>query len=199
MPQTTTVVQNGIAAEGSERTSVTRQLSTTGRRRVARDATLDYEQLQGKHHLVGHQGHQRGEGRMGLERNVHEYEERPDRPDGVSCLSCLTVIGGVIALIIGLVVLAVPADQIKPGAEGLRSFGALLIFGGAGLSFAVAWGLWSLRTWAWYLTLTLEVLGICLSAIQLLSGSNTLAAMLVAGIVIYYLYRPHVRAAFGLD
>jgi hypothetical protein len=133
---------------------------------------------------------------MGIERGSPGNAERPD---GVSCLSCLTVIGGALSLILGLVLLGIPADQIKPGAEGLRNFGVLIVFVGAGLSFAVAWGLCSLKKWAWYVSLILEVLGIGLSAIQLLSGTNTVAEMIVAGIVIYYLYRPHVREAFSLD
>lgn len=136
---------------------------------------------------------------MGFEPSDRSFAPPAERPDGVSCLSCLTVIGGVIGLMIGLFLLAIPADQLQPGAEGLRNFGVLLILAGAGLSFAVAWGLWSLKKWAWYLSLILEVLGIGLSAIQLLSGTNTLAEILVAGIVIYYLNRPHVREAFNLD
>ena len=117
----------------------------------------------------------------------------------MSCLASLTAIGGIIVLLIGLMLLAIPADQIQPGAEGLVGLSALLILAGAGLSFAVAWGLWSLKKWAWYVSLTLEVLGIGLYAIQLLSGTNTLAEIIVSGIVVYYLYRPHVRQAFDLD
>jgi phosphatidylserine synthase len=128
-----------------------------------------------------------------------QYTGPPDRPPGVSCLASLTAIGGIIVLLIGLMLLAIPADQIQPGAEGLVGLSALLILAGAGLSFAVAWGLWSLKKWAWYVSLTLEVLGIGLYAIQLLSGTNTLAEIIVSGIVVYYLYRPHVRQAFDLD
>jgi hypothetical protein len=128
----------------------------------------------------------------------YEYEVRPDRPAGVSFLSCLTVIGGLLALLVGLMLLAIPADQIEPGAQGLLTLTAILTFGGAALSFAVAWGLWGLKKWAWYVSLALEVLGIGLSAIELLSGTNTVAEIIVAGIVIYYLYRPNVREAFDL-
>jgi hypothetical protein len=128
-----------------------------------------------------------------------QYTVRPDRPVGVTCLSCLSAVGGGLALIIGLMLLAIPSDQIEPGAQGLISLSALLVFAVAGISFAAARGLWFLQKWAWYLSLAMEVLGIGLSAIQLLSGTNTLAEIIVAGIVVYYLYRRNVREAFGLD
>jgi hypothetical protein len=53
-------------------------------------------------------------------------------------------------------------------------------------------------SWAWTLTVVLSVISIVLNAVSLVSGNfGGIINIIISGIVLYYLYRPHVKAYFG--
>jgi hypothetical protein len=56
-----------------------------------------------------------------------------------------------------------------------------------------------LKPWAWMLGIVLEVAGIVVDILEFRSAtaSSTIVGIVIAGIIIYYLYQPHVRRAFG--
>ena len=65
-------------------------------------------------------------------------------------------------------------------------------------SFVVAYGLLKGLGWAWTVTLILEIISIVLNAISIATGNiGAIISIIISGIILYYLYRPHVKAYFG--
>ena len=66
-------------------------------------------------------------------------------------------------------------------------------------SFVVAYGLWTGKEWAWLVALILSGLGVLLSLVSIATGLGvgSIVSLVIDGIIIYYLTRPHVRACFG--
>ena len=75
--------------------------------------------------------------------------------------------------------------------------GAILI-GLAIFSFVVAWGLLKGREWAWTATVVLSVISIVFGVVSLVAGNwLSIINIIISGVIIYYMYRPHVKAYFG--
>lgn len=82
------------------------------------------------------------------------------------------------------------------GGAGIAVGGILIILGI--ISFIVAWGLLKGKGWAWSLTLILSVISIIIGIVSMAAGNfGSIINIIIAGIIIYYLYRPHVKAFFG--
>jgi uncharacterized membrane protein HdeD (DUF308 family) len=111
-------------------------------------------------------------------------ESQKDRPLGVTIIAILTIIGGILFLFSGLVLLIIGIGII------------LLALGIA--YFVMAYGLWNGRGWAWTITLILSVIGIIIAIVSTAAGNvATIINVIIYAIVIYYLYRPNVKAFFG--
>jgi len=96
------------------------------------------------------------------------------RPLGVTILAILTVISG-----IGFLVSII-----------------LVPLGIANL--VMAYGLWKGKRWAWTITLVLSFIGIALGLASIATGNIvSIWPVIINAIVIYYLYRPNVKAFFG--
>jgi uncharacterized membrane protein HdeD (DUF308 family) len=106
------------------------------------------------------------------------------RPLGVTIIAILTAIGGIIFLLSGLVLLIV-------------GIGIVLL--ALGIAYLVmAYGLWRGKGWAWTITLILSVIGIIVGIVSIAAGNvGAIVSVIIQGIVIYYLYRPNVKAFFG--
>ena len=66
------------------------------------------------------------------------------------------------------------------------------------VSFFVAYGLLKGRGWAWTVTVILSIISIALNAISIAAGNLTsIISIIISGIILYYLYRPHVKAYIG--
>lgn len=122
------------------------------------------------------------------------------RPTGVTIIAVLAAIGGVFGLLAALVLLA---GGTVGGATGLGGFlfvAGLLVLAYAVLSLVIAYGFWTLQPWAWPLGIGVQVLGIVQALLQFMNDPNQLFNMVVsiaiAAVIIWYLYQPHVRAAF---
>ena len=72
--------------------------------------------------------------------------------------------------------------------------GILTILGGLCL-FTFAVGAWKLKPWAWGLGIAIMVVAPILDLAAV--GLSAVGSIVVAGLIVYYLFRPHVRAAFG--
>ena len=82
------------------------------------------------------------------------------------------------------------------GAVGIALGGVIIALGI--FSFIVAYGLWKGLGWAWTLTIVLSVISIALNAVSLASGNfGGIINVIISAVVLYYLYRPHVKAYFG--
>jgi hypothetical protein len=133
------------------------------------------------------------------------------RPTGVTIIAILNIIGGIIMLVAGLVLVAagsiLPSLSMSNGElSGMPSFligaaaiaiGIIMIILGI-VSFIVAYGLLKGMGWAWTLTVVLSIITIVLNAISIASGNfGGVISMIISAIVLYYLYRPHVKSFFG--
>lgn len=149
--------------------------------------------------------------------------EKKHRPLGVTIIDILTIIGGLVFVGSGITAVTfIPfllshvqvskinttssgngaaltsAMQISPRlayvAEGIGV--ALIALGLA--YFVMAYGLWKGKGWAWTITIVLSFIGIGLGAGSLVTGNITAVIHLVInGVIIYYLYRRHVKVFFG--
>ena len=113
-----------------------------------------------------------------------------NRPLGVTIIAILAVLGGIGSLLSGFTILVVIPIL------GLVLGGILIIIGLA--YFAVAYGLWKGQSWAWSITLIISIIGIIVGLGSIIVGNvGAILHVIVNIIVIYYLYRPNVRAYFG--
>ncbi len=74
--------------------------------------------------------------------------------------------------------------------------GAAFIALGAAYFF-VAWGLLTGKSWAWTITLILTVIDIAMGLISIIANPASIIGLIINGIILYYLFRPHVKAYFG--
>ena len=95
------------------------------------------------------------------------------------------------------------AEEVAPiGIPEYFIIGIILI-GFVGLSV----GLWKLRNWARRVAIGIYVVASISSVIQLFlsvsSGSSDIveaaSGLVICGVVVWYLFRPHVKEAFGLQ
>jgi hypothetical protein len=112
------------------------------------------------------------------------------RPLGVIIIALLTILGGLAFLSSAFVVLVIiPLFGIFLG-------GGLFIIGIA--YFVMAYGLWKGQGWAWTITLIVSGIGIILGIGSIIVGNiGALFHTIISAVVIYYLYRPDVKAFFG--
>jgi uncharacterized membrane protein (DUF2068 family) len=77
----------------------------------------------------------------------------------------------------------------------------LLLSGVLQLVFGI--GAWSLKRWAWTLGIVVQVASIILNVVQVVALGSDVSSIIVnvviSAIIIYYLYRPHVKTAFGVS
>ena len=96
----------------------------------------------------------------------------------------------------------IPAGAPPMGVQSLLgglgiAFGAVLV-ALAIVSFVVAYGLLKGRGWAWTVTLILSIISIVWNAISIATGNiGGIISIIISAVIIYYLYRPHVKAYFG--
>jgi hypothetical protein len=137
-------------------------------------------------------------------------------------IAILNVIGGIMMLLAGiaavtagaLLPMVVPQETLEEGVPGtgmevLSGVSTSMLGGGAivvgaimiGLaifSFIVAWGLLKGRGWAWTATVVLSVISLVFGVISVVTGNwFSIINVIISGIILYYMYRPHVKAYFG--
>ena len=124
------------------------------------------------------------------------------RPTGVTILAVLAAIGGVLSILAGLALMALSSAAATFAISGLSGLAALLgivtlAIGIGDLVFA--YGAWGLKPWAWMLGIALEVAGIVINLLTFSSAAavSTILSIAIAAGIIYYLYQPHIRRAFG--
>jgi hypothetical protein len=132
------------------------------------------------------------------------------RPTGVTIIAILNIIGGIIMLFGGIALVA--AGSILPSLQmtdelsgvpdwligtGAIAMGIIVIILGI-VSFIVAYGLLKGAGWAWSLTVVLSIVSIVLNAISIATGNfGGIISIIISAIILYYLYRPHVKSFFG--
>jgi len=134
-----------------------------------------------------------------------------ERPTGITILAVLAVIGGLFSLVYGgFMTFTGPAMGVEMGkqmgdATAGGAFGGLWTALGiafltlALLQFVTAYGLFALKRWAWLLAVAMQAVSVMLNGIQLFRGqvAGSVIAVAIAVGILYYLFRPHVKRAFG--
>lgn len=85
-------------------------------------------------------------------------------------------------------------------------YGLVAVSAGVGIGLVVlgiaylvmAYGLWRGKRWAWTITMILSLIGIVLGAVSIVTGNiAAIFNLIINAIVLYYLFRPHVKVFFG--
>lgn len=125
------------------------------------------------------------------------------RPTGVTIIGVLQVIGGVLRLLSSVALLGLVGLGLAGGVgdeTGGTILGIALVGLVVGLAyFYLGWSMLRLRPWAWTATLILNVIALAsVVATFVVSGFDWGVAfgVIIPAIIVYYLYRPQVRAAF---
>jgi hypothetical protein len=65
----------------------------------------------------------------------------------------------------------------------------------------LAYGFWTIQSWAWPLGVGVEILGIVQAVLQYMNDTRQIVSLVIslaiAGVILWYLFQPHVKAAFG--
>lgn len=118
------------------------------------------------------------------------------RPLGITILAILAAIAGVLGLLGSLLILGLL----------MAAGGIFLILGLVSLVLSIlylmfAYGAWTLKPWAWTLGVGLSVASIVLTLIGLTQGTQELVgaliSLVISGVILYYLFQPDIKAAFG--
>jgi hypothetical protein len=115
------------------------------------------------------------------------------RPMGITILAVLAIIGGIFGIIGSLGLLSL----------GLGSFLGivailLLIIYIAELAFG--YGAWTLQPWAWTLGVGIGGALIAMNVLYFFAGASIVSVIIgiiIAAAILYYLFTPEVRKAFG--
>lgn len=117
-----------------------------------------------------------------------------ERPLGVTILGILWIIGGLLALIGGIGVAAFVG--IFAGALGAAIGVAFVIIGLIDLALGV--GCFMAWPWVWPVGVILSVISILVGIVNIFSvGASALIGIVIAAIILWYLFQPQVKKYFG--
>ena len=150
--------------------------------------------------------------------------QKQSRPRGVSIIAILIIIAGVLSLLLGIGLVVIGpflmngvqttssnlGSQLGPPILGL----IFIVFGGILLGLGVAnlvmaYGLWKGKGWAisiivLFIGIAINIVSISITGVFSNTGSNLLGNIIsgvvsigISAFIVYYLYRPHVKAYFG--
>jgi hypothetical protein len=123
--------------------------------------------------------------------------QKQSRPFGVTIIAILIIIAGVISLLIGIGSVAIgPLIGLVFVVTGAISLAL-------GVAYLVmAYGLWKGKGWAWTISTIVLFIGIVIDIISLPRRSagdivSSIVSIAINAVILYYLFRPHVKAYFG--
>ena len=125
------------------------------------------------------------------------------RPTGITVMAVLSAIGGVFGLLASLVLLGLGGAVATAGGlgGGMVFVAGIIVLVYSILSLILAYGFWTLKPWAWPLGVGVQALGILQAVLQFLNDGtqffSLLVSLAIAGVILWYLFQPHVKAAFG--
>jgi uncharacterized membrane protein (DUF2068 family) len=134
-------------------------------------------------------------------------QQQKQRPLGVTIISILAVLGGLGFLSTGIApLIAAPFlsdigidSNVSPAVLVALSSGIGIALIALGLAyFAMAYELWKGKGWAWSITVVLSFIGIALGVVSIATGNvGSIFHIIINAVVLYYLYRTHVKLFFG--
>jgi hypothetical protein len=112
------------------------------------------------------------------------------RPFGVTLIAILAIIVGVIGIVAGIPLLSVHA--------GIGLGILAIIVGVVNLVFGI--GALQLKPWAWVLGVVLEIVALITAIVGVIQNRSLwseIISIVIAAVILYYLFTPHVQRAFG--
>ena len=122
-----------------------------------------------------------------------ERIKKKKTPLGIIIITVLTVISGLIlfAMSFASLIILAPLNPVR-----LMGSMFLLILGTA--SIIVSFGLYKGKGWSWTLLLILSGFGAAGYLLNIVNGQTfSVVGLVINAIIIYYLYKPHIRKFFG--
>jgi hypothetical protein len=123
-----------------------------------------------------------------------------ERPTGVAVLAVAAAVLGVLAILAaGAWWNASEGVAWLPRIHGGEKLIALVLLAVGLCEIVLAYGAWMLRPWAWTFGVALQIAVIVLAVLQLgrLEFVRHVVTIAIAGLTLWYLTTPRVRAAFG--
>lgn len=136
-----------------------------------------------------------------------------DRPIVVTIVAILDVLFGIIMVLFGISFMALTGlieyygPDLIPGLADIPFLDMIIALGGvigivfiiiAAITFFLAWGLLRGKRWARILTIVFSILWIILGLLSLPNqGLVNLAMMAINGLILYFFFRPDIKAFFG--
>ena len=121
------------------------------------------------------------------------------RPLGVTFLGAIHAVGGIFDLLVALWGFSLFAVGLFND-ETMTAFGGLLVvwFGiMTAINFGIAGALFGGKPWGRAVILVLSIIGLIFGVLAIISGNvSSIFTMIINGIVIWYLGRPHVIEYF---
>ncbi|WP_440007724.1 DUF2127 domain-containing protein [Halomicrococcus sp. SG-WS-1] len=106
--------------------------------------------------------------------------DRETAPTGIKVICVLVGLSGLYGLLAGLGLAAMGGAGLVVGAVGVVLSVVQLL---------VVYGLWTLRSWGWTVTMVVFSLDVLLDVVRLVVGSvSAVLGILVGGIVLWYVY-----------
>ncbi|GBC73242.1 hypothetical protein HRbin04_00639 [archaeon HR04] len=139
-----------------------------------------------------------------------------NRPLGVTIIAVIMAIGGIILTIIGAAMIGIAGTtSISSSTSTIDStvFTILLLVIGPIVlvlgvtNFVVSYGLFKGKEWAWAIAVLVLIMGIAITAVQMAitkwigtdaigNVTGSVIGIVINGIILYYLFRPHVKTYF---
>jgi hypothetical protein len=118
-----------------------------------------------------------------------------ERPLGVTIIGILWIIGGLLAIFAGIIggaILSVAGLGGLGAAIGIIAFIVGIVYLILGIGCFKAW------PWVWTVGVIFSALSILLGIVNLfMVGASALLGIIIAAIILYYLFQPQVKAYFG--
>jgi hypothetical protein len=126
------------------------------------------------------------------------------RPTGITILAVLSAIGGVLGLLGGIAAVGIGGlAAASTGAAAFFGLGAvvgLILIATAVASLVFAYGAWNMLPWAWPLGVAIQIISLVLAALAIISSgdiSGQIIGIVISAVILYYLFQPSIKAAFG--
>ena|ERR1044071_4755281 len=121
------------------------------------------------------------------------------RPQGVTILAVLSAIGGVLGLLGSLALIGL-GGVVGTDLGGMAMILGLVTLVLSVLEIAFAYGAWTLKPWGWTLGIVVAVISLVSSLLVVVMGGSItgqIISIVIAGVILYYLMQPNIKAAFG--
>lgn len=117
----------------------------------------------------------------------------------MTILAVLMIIGGVLGIIGSLLAIGL-ATALATGLGAIIALAVVIPLIIAVVQLIVGIGLLKLMPWAWMAAIVITVVGAIFTIISLIAGGSVgsnIVSLVIDAIILWYLFRPEVKMAFG--